>query len=501
VKWWRSGLAGVLGAGIVIIVFRALVYLLFEQVAFDSDQAIVGLMAKHLIQGSAFPLFFYGQTYMLAVESWAAAPFFLIAGPTVVALRVSMLMWNIVFACLLMIGLVRDGGLRPWSAFVAALFFLAAPAAISLQLMTAMGGMIEPFVYIALLWFLRRHPFWFGVVLAIGFRNREFTLYAVPVLLTLELIMGELNRVRLREWLVSIAIFFAVWESIEALKPLADLAGPGTRGQLLGGFAGSQVYNLLERFAWQPEALAERVVRMGPELLAWFAGANQADAGIPVTNRPWLTWTSGVLVALATGRLLFLMMKGSSDQSDRARGTLAQRLRSQVRRAPFAFYILGVGIVAVAAFVAGKPVLNGYSRYVVLGALVPVGLTASVLAVEWRPALRRFVVATVLIWTALSLGDHAKLLASVVRNPPISPNRQIANRLVERRIPVAAAGYWRAYVIAFLAREQVRVASNDWVRIQKYQELFADHLSEAVVISESPCVGGEPVASLYLCKP
>ena len=45
-KWWRSGLAGVLGAGIVIVVFRALVYLLFEQLAFDSDQAIVGLMAK-----------------------------------------------------------------------------------------------------------------------------------------------------------------------------------------------------------------------------------------------------------------------------------------------------------------------------------------------------------------------------------------------------------------------------------------------------------------------
>jgi hypothetical protein len=500
-KWWRSGLAGVLGAGVAIVVFRALVYLLFDQLAFDSDQAIVGLMTKHLIQGNAFPLFFYGQTYMLAVESWAAAPFFLIAGPTVTALRLSMLAWNIVFAVLLMIGLVRDSGLRPWSAFAAALFFLAAPPAISLQLMTAMGGMIEPFVCIALLWFLRHHPFWFGAVLAIGFRNREFTLYAVPVLLVLELVMGELNRVRLRDWFVSMAIFFAVWEAIEALKPLADLAGPGTRGQLLGGFSGSQVDNLLERFAWQPEALAERVTRMGPELVAWFAGANQADAGIPVTNRPWLTWVSGVFVGLAAARLLFLMMNGSSGASDRAADTLAQRLRSQVRRAPFAFYILGVGIVAIVAFVAGKPVLNGYSRYVLLGALLPVGLAASVLAIEWRPALRRFVVVTVLIWTALSIGDHAKLLAGVVHNPPASPNRQVADRLVERGISFAAAGYWHAYVISFLAREQVRVASNDWVRIEKYQELFIDHLSEAVMISESPCDGGEAVGSLYLCKP
>jgi hypothetical protein len=128
-------------------------------------------------------------------------------------------------------------------------------------------------------------------------------------------------------------------------------------------------------------------------------------------------------------------------------------------------------------------------------------LTATLLALERRPALQHVVIVAVVMWTALMLGDHATFLASVVRNPPPSPYRQIADRLVEKRIPVAVAGYWRAYVIAFLARERVRVASNDWVRIQEYQELFADHLSEAVVISESPCVGGEPVASLYLCKP
>ncbi len=402
-KWWRSGLAGVLGAGVAIVVFRALVYLLFEQVAFDSDQAIVGLMAKHLIQGSAFPLFFYGQTFGLAVESWVAAPFFLIAGPTVVALRLSMLVWNIAFALLVMIGLARDGGLRPWSAFVAALFFLAAPLEISLQLMTA----IEPFVCIGLLWFLRRNPFWFGGVLAIGFRNREFTLYAVPVLLALELIMGELTRARMRDWFVSTAIFFAVWEAIEALKPFADLVGPGSRGQLIGGFAGSQVDNLLARIAWQPEALAERVMRMAPELVAWFAGSNPGYAGLPIANRPWLTWISGGLVGLATGRLLFLLTIGAARSSASGVETRVHRLRAQVIRAPFAFYILGVGIVAVMVFVAAKPVLHPYSRYVVLGVLIPVGLTATLLALERRHALQRIVIVAVVMWTALTLGDHA----------------------------------------------------------------------------------------------
>src|SRR5580765_3196574 len=78
-----STLVLVLVTAAAMVALRALPYLLYEQLAFDSDQAIVGLMAKHLVEGRAFPLFFYGQTYMLAVESWAAAPFFLIAGPTV----------------------------------------------------------------------------------------------------------------------------------------------------------------------------------------------------------------------------------------------------------------------------------------------------------------------------------------------------------------------------------------------------------------------------------
>ena len=493
-----AGAAPVLAIVVALVVLRALVYLLFEQVAFDSDQAINGLMAKHLSQGRAFPLFFYGQTYMLAVEAWVAVPFFWIGGPTVGALRFSLLTWNIAFGVLLVVGLQRDAGLRPWTALVPALFFLAAPASVSKQLIEAQGGIIEPFVYIALLWFLRRRPLWFGAMLAIGFRNREFTMYAVPVLLALELLTGELNRSRVRDWLLSMVMFLAVWEAIEALIPFADLAGPGTQGQLLGGFTRSQIGNLVDRFNARPGEMVERATRMGPALLAWFAGGAQVETSLPIRDRPWLVWLSGACLLAATGRLLLLMGPRADAWRDRS---FVRQLRVPISRAPFAWYVLGVGVVAVATFMAGKPVLAGYSRYAILGLLIPVGLTAAILALEPRRFVRVGVTVLVLAWAALAVVDHMSVLVTNIRKPPANPLRELADRLVERHVPVASAGYWQAYVATFLAQERVRVASNDFVRIQEYQDLFFERLRDARVLEERPCPGGERVARWYLCNP
>ncbi len=111
-----------------IVLFRSGVFVFSERAHFDSDQAITGLMAKHLAEGRAFPVFWYGQSYMLAVESWLAAPLFMIAGASVTALKLPLLFVNIAIALLLWRGFARDVGLRPMTAIVPTLFF-ALPAA------------------------------------------------------------------------------------------------------------------------------------------------------------------------------------------------------------------------------------------------------------------------------------------------------------------------------------------------------------------------------------
>ena len=323
-------------------------------------------------------------------------------------------------------------------------------------------------------------------------------MYAVPVMLALELLTGELNRSRARDWLLSMAMFFAVWESIEALMPFADLAGPGTRGQLLGGFSSSQLGNLIDRFNGRPGEMVERLTRMGPQLLAWFAGGAQVETSLPIQGRPWLVWLAGACLLAATGRLVLLLAPHAGAWRDRS---FARQLRTQIARARFAFYMVGVGAVAVLAFMAGKPVLAGYSRYAILGLLIPVGLTAAILALEPHRVVRRVATVLVIGWAALASVDHVRVLAMNLRQPAANPVRELADRLVERRVPVAYAGYWEAYVTTFIARERVRVASSDVVRIQEYQDLFFERTGDARLFRQAPCPGGERVARWYLCSP
>src|ERR1700730_5509831 len=75
----------------LLVLVRSFVPPYYEGFYFDSDQAIVGLMAKHLADLRGFPLFYYGLNYMLGVEAWIIAPFFWIARPSVAVLRVPLI--------------------------------------------------------------------------------------------------------------------------------------------------------------------------------------------------------------------------------------------------------------------------------------------------------------------------------------------------------------------------------------------------------------------------
>src|SRR3954451_13498059 len=251
---WRT----VLAVAILLILIRSAVFVFWPQSDFDSDQAVYGLMAKHISEGRAFPLFMYGQNYMLAVEAWLAAPVFLIAGVSVAALKFPLLLMNIAIA-LLLLRIFRDEvGLTPWLALVATLFFVFPAPGTATQLVEAEGANIEPFLYVALLWLTRNRPNWGGVILGIGFLNREFTIYGLAALLVIEAAHGVLFT---REGLLRRARMFRtaaeVWLVVTWMRQFSSVQGPGTSlADLHTGEAHDNLRELLQRICIDPRTMA-----------------------------------------------------------------------------------------------------------------------------------------------------------------------------------------------------------------------------------------------------
>jgi hypothetical protein len=68
-----------------------------EWPATNSDESTMGLMAMHIAEGRHFPDFMYGQSYMGTAESYLAAAVFWLFGPSLVALRVPMVLLFLAF--------------------------------------------------------------------------------------------------------------------------------------------------------------------------------------------------------------------------------------------------------------------------------------------------------------------------------------------------------------------------------------------------------------------
>jgi hypothetical protein len=465
-----------------LIFARSFVYLAYEQSFFDSDQAITGLMAKHLSEGRAFPLFMYGQSYMLAVEAWVAVPIFWIAGPTVAALRLALILLNCAVATLLIAGFWKWAGLRPWYGLVASLFFVFAPPFTSAHLVEAGGGNIEPFIYVLLLWPLRERPFLFGAVLALGFLNREFSIYAVPVLLAGQLLTRQIFQPAvLRRWLLALVAFVVVWDGVIALKPFADPNGPGTRGEMTPGAGGSQIENLTNRIARQPADLPVKVKAFVFERMTSLLGARRELDGVAPQGRDWIVWPLLAGAVAAAYRLFTL-----------------RRTRPPASLA-FIWYVLGLGAIAAGMFVIARPATDTTHRYFLLALFIPVAVTAAWLAMEPAPRMRAAIVVAMLGWSAFSAVDNFRQAARYVTGYEPNRIRELADALESRGLHVAEAGYWRAYKLSFLTQERLKIASYGYTRIDEYRRLADREGDRLMRLTEEPCPGGELVVEHYLC--
>jgi hypothetical protein len=133
-------------------------------------------------------------------------------------------------------------------------------------------------------------------------------------------------------------------------------------------------------------------------------------------------------------------------------------------------------------------------RYFNLAILLPIGCFAAFVAWEPSASLRRAAVAIFVLWGAVNTVDNVRALREAYVNPQADPHGELTNYLVGHQIRYARADYWDAYVIDFLSRERVIVASTGPVRIPEYQERVDEHRDAAVDIQRQPCEGPLQVA-------
>ncbi len=484
-----------LGAGVVIaaVLFRSAVLVAWPLASFDSDQAITGLMAKHLAELRAFPVFYYGQNYMLALEAWLAAPVFLLAGVSATALRVPLLAINIAIALLLLRGFVRETGLPPLTAAVPTLFFALAAPGTSTHLLAANGGNVEPLLFVLLVWLTRQRPRWCGFLFALGFLQREFVLYGLLALLLLEMFQRTLfTRAGLVRRAMMLRTAAVTWLTVQWLKSLSSAAGPGT--SMMDVYRPhSNLTELAERICFDLRTLPIGVWRLAT--IHWpvlFGALRQrvGEFGVDTTAVQGARGGSLLLAAV----LLFPAI------------AIAHRhLRERRWRHEYDFcaYLVLTALLSCAGYIVGRCGQVGFvlMRYELLSVMGGAALGAWGLAVS-PPWARRVWIPLACALAGLSALAHGAMLAQYASHAPPSAKLAIARQLEARGIRYATSDYWIAYAVTFLAKEKTTIASTDLVRIREYNRLADAHPGETIRISREPCANGHRVIEgIYFCGP
>ncbi len=464
-------------------------------VRFDADQAVVGLMAKHISEGRAFPVFFYGQSYLLAVEAYLAAPVMWLLGPTEVALKLPLIAMNVAAALLLLWRLRRDAGLSAGLALVAALPVVVPPLAPGVRLMDAMGGNIEPLLYALLLWILRDRTWLFGATLGLCVVHREFSLYAALALGLLGIWRGRgMSRPLVQYWATPAILVALSLTAVQMVRPYGAMFGPGTRAE-------TRALDLSVRTAVTsqlcvtPSTWPVRAHALLAEHLPFIVGGAPGpmteagvNSGMGQGNPGVAVWVLGLVAAgIAAGLTARQRQPQPDGQQDRIPGTWLPA------------YLLVVGAVStlVYGFATCSNITPLTLRYNLLFVFVPAGALAAGLTSPHR-SLRAGLATATIMWTMLSVGDYGAL-AREIRRGQWPDHRGDAVRALERRGLTTLWGDYRlSYLLSFRSQERLIVAPVDVHRIDEYARRAAAR--PVPLVTYNTCVGGEVlVPGIWLC--
>jgi hypothetical protein len=381
-----------------------------------SDEAVVGLMTRHLLHGE-FPTFYWGQAYGGSQEVFLTAPLFWVAGPSWLVLRLVPMALSAVAAVI-----VWRVGLRT----------IGAPRALGAA---------------ALLWLWPPWMIW-AVSHQLGFYGSDVLYGSLLLLLALRIVE------RPDAWrvgLFGLVLGMAFWQTSQ-IVPLA---------------AGVIVWTVCRsprslRYLWAAVPLA---ILGALPWLVWNTSHGWASLHIPPgVDSTYLHRLRGFVSPVMP---MILGLRAPPSQSL----VLPKPITLLLLAAIVALFAYGAyrtrrtntsllyTIMVVFPFVwaiSGRTAINPDPRYVVVLAPVLALLVGQLMGTPLRAAL---VIAVALVTTVVSLHhlEASRLSAAAPRN--ISPLLATLEKLHVSRVN---APYWAAYVIDFDSKERVIAVENSF---------------------------------------
>lgn len=443
---------------IILIVFLALslkaILLLGERIPFNSDEAIVALMARHILEGER-PVFFYGQVYMGSLDAFLVAGGFLLFGQHVWVIR---LLQGVLYLCtIITTAAIGRLAFRSAEAGLMAALLLAIPTVnVSLYTTASLGGygealLLGNLIFLLGFWLLQNDEissfstktlvfiFLLGLCSGLGLWANGITLvFSVPVILAIGA-RQVIHFRRTRQWSALACLLLVIIGGLVGAFPWWLYAMQKGWPALIYELLGSAV--AVEKGAW--------LTRIADHLVNLVLLGGTATFGL---RPPWeIRWLALPLIPFVMGFwlavIVFWVKKFLSSSNNR----LGYRL------------LAGIPLMVVAGFLFTPFGVDPSGRYF-LPVTMPLALVAVLMVKEWIPSngLRKIAVVGLLIFnltgTLQCAWKSTPGLTTQFYAVTIIDHRydqELINFLKEHHETRGYTNYWVSYPIAFLSQEEV----------------------------------------------
>lgn len=457
--------------GCSLIVLTRLAFILKGSLHFDSDQAIIGLMASDIAEGKSFPFYFWGQRYLMAVESWWVAPFFRMFGATIANLKFPLLLLNLITYLLLYNSLVRSKEASPRNSFIILMPFASASVVLSSRLVEAQGANIEPLLYVAILWFLRKRPFLLGSLSGLLFVHREFVLYPLATLLISHFLFVETEPKK-----NSFSYYFLVGIPFVVFVSLLRILGNHLTPFVAESRASTLSFGKPLKCFWN-------IITATIPTLFGFESHTFREFNIISDISP-LPLTLRILSAII---LVWLTVKSFQ---------LFRRSNfSFFKKSPLSFYWLLTGAFALIAYVLVSPGDDLMTfRYQLVGLYFFLGFFAFIS----QTRLNRMGLAVLMCFGLINAIRSSQLAWEQAYHPPHDDYSELENALALEKANVGWGDYWVSYYLTFASQKKLLFITKN-CRTPNWEKIVENSPKPRLTIQKETCSNGKKVARWYLC--